>query len=305
MIIGMRALVLLLLVGCADDQLRPVALADYGQRALDGLCDWAVRCKHVPDDATCRRMIDPGQFDVRRAVDAVAAGRLVYDADEAARCVARPEAIGCYDAPFGGDACAHVLVGLVAQGGSCTTNLECADHATCDQATCDAQCCLGTCGAPQPPPIPPSYRALGDPCATTDECDPDAYCDPTNHCAALPAHAGDPCTFGCATGDLYCDVNDLSCHPYARIGEPCSDAAPCSATYATCGANGTCAPRPGAGDPCNSTTARCIPTTYCGAAGVCIPRGTAGDACDGGGECDIACDVPSGSCVAYETCAAP
>ena len=62
---------LLALAACSGDSVAPVPLAELSSGLADAVCEWASRCVHVPDDATCRRLIDPKDYDVCRAQDAV------------------------------------------------------------------------------------------------------------------------------------------------------------------------------------------------------------------------------------------
>ncbi len=300
--------------------LDPVPLDRYGAAAEDALCDWAVACRHVPDDATCRRFIDPKRYDTRRAAESIAAGRLAYDPGAAARCLDTGRRGPC-PSSFDDPSCAQVFVGRVAQGGACTSRLECAAGAECGNLTCAAGCCRGTCGAPAVVPPPPA--PVGASCQTHFDCVAIAYCD-QGTCRELPKNAGDPCLFGCWYGDLTCDVETLTCVQVAGLGEACADR-PCDAAWAYC--DGVCRPRPGAGDACDATGAggpiglgamspvggrglaaapsidvRCIPTTWCDGA-TCQPRGGPGATCTMDPQCDFACDAAAGQCVPYASCA--
>src|SRR5262249_14956846 len=108
----LRPLALLALAACGSAA-STVSLSQYGGTALDSECDWAVRCRYFPDDATCRRVLDPKAFDLRAAEASVAAGRLRYDPEAAARCLDAGRAALCPAAPFADPSCAKVFVGLV------------------------------------------------------------------------------------------------------------------------------------------------------------------------------------------------
>ncbi len=76
---------------------------------------------------------EPGKY--RESVDA---GRIVFDADAAVRCLDAMEAVAC--AEFWSDtgwssACEQVFVGQVANGSACTLDDDCADAAS----SCDAE----------------------------------------------------------------------------------------------------------------------------------------------------------------------
>lgn len=293
-------------LGACDSSVpvEPVPLSDLSARLQDAICRWAVRCRHVPDAVTCRRLLDPKEYDTRRARDAVAAGRLLYDPDAAGRCVADTASAHCLASPFSADACAAMWTGAVPPGGACTSAFECAGGAPCERRVCDAQCCAGTCGAAPPPPEPPpAPAALGEPCSGHDDCGVGAYCDLSRRCAAMPDAPGEPCLIGCAVGDLYCDVVALECRRYAGRGEPCDPdgrtAPPCDPAWAYC--DGVCRDRPAAGQPCDPRERRCVASAWCdGDPGVCRARGGAGAPCERSDQCTVACD--GAHCVAYRRC---
>jgi hypothetical protein len=290
--------------GCGGDDLAPVPLAEFSQRAEDAVCEWAVRCRHVPDDATCRRLIDPKDYDTRRAADAVAAERLGYDAGAAARCIDRTANASCLDSPFSDAACDGMLFGRVAEAGACTSNLECDSGADCESVVCAGQCCTGACGpAPFDPGEPPPRAEIGEACETHLDCVIDAYCETDRVCTAMPDEPGERCLFGCARGDLFCDIDSLTCIAYAARGAPCDAAGaaapPCDPTWSYC--DGVCVDRPGEGDPCDSADRRCIASTWCdGDPGACRARGSVGAACTDAFQCAVTCD--GAVCLEYETC---
>jgi hypothetical protein len=280
------------------------AFSDEAQRAH---CAWAVRCAHVPDDATCYRLLEPKRYDRRRAEDGVAAQRVRYDHVEAGRCLHATAVAACTAAPFTDPSCDRMLEGLVPQGGACTGHGDCADRARCEQARCDGQCCLGTCGAPQGEPAPaPPPSEVGGRCQTHFDCVHEAYCELDGRCHAMPEKVGQRCLFGCAPGDLYCDLKDLECRAYAALGEACDPdrlrAPPCNRAWAVC-KGGVCELRPGLGESCVLHPDSCVVTTRC-KSGVCQPRGEAGEACERSADCAWACDEDAGVCVDYETCGA-
>jgi hypothetical protein len=254
----------------------------------------------VPDDATCRRYIDPKRYDLRRATDGIAAGRLRYDGEAAATCLGAGRDAICSGLPFTDASCARVFVGLVPEGGHCTGAHDCAGGASCD-GPCNAGCCDGTCGAPVTPSPAPVLSPIGGPCTSHPDCVPTAYCERDGTCHALPDAAGEHCLFGCTYGDLYCDVSSETCLAYAAIGAACDAAHPCVPGDSFCGDDGSCHPRPGAGEACDTMARLCVPATTC-QAGVCQPRGTTGAPCAADAECDVACDTAAGVCAAYASC---
>ncbi len=297
-------LALLVLAACGGDSVDPVPLEQLSARSADAVCAWATRCIHVPDDATCRRLIDPKDYDTRRTEDAVAAGRLVYDPDAAGECLARTADASCLATPFADPACDAMLAGVVTQGGACTSAFECADFADCEAVTCSGQCCVGACGAPGfDPGEPPPRTAIGGACDTHLDCVDEAYCEIDGSCTEMPDAPGERCLFGCARGDLYCDIDVFECRAYAARGEACdperASAPPCDPTWSYCA--GECRDRPGEGEACDASDRRCIASTWCdGDPGVCRGRGAAGAVCAAADQCEVTCD--GAVCLEYETC---
>jgi hypothetical protein len=289
--------------GCAQDP-EPVAIAELGAELQESICDWAVRCAHAPDRATCERLLDPKSYDTRRAQDSVAAGRLAYDAAAAGACVAATAGAHCLATPFTDPACDRMFAGLIVEGGACTDGFECADNAQCLDTTCGDQCCSGTCGPPRPlTGQPPELAAIGEPCATHTDCEVGAYCETDGRCTPAPDQEGARCLFGCARGDLYCDVDDLQCKAWAGAGAACDPegvaAPPCDPAWSFC--DGVCRARPGAGEACDDASRFCIASTWCDGS-VCRARGDGGESCLAPDQCTVTCSS-AGECVEYQTCA--
>ena len=282
----------------------PVPLTSFSAKAQEALCDWAVRCRHVPDRPTCRRFLDPKFYDSRRARDGASAGRMIYDAVAAGACLAATAEAFCLETPFSAPPCDRILGGLVPEGGACTANAECEGRARCEDTACGVQCCLGTCGAPVPEQTPPEPSPIGGSCRTHSDCVIEGYCETDGTCTALPDEPGERCLFGCARGDLYCDLDALACRLHAQLGEPCDpegqDAPRCDGAWAIC-RDGVCAPRPGPGEPCTVDPDPCVPTSYCDG-GACTPRGEPGADCADDDHCTWQCDEDAGVCVPYATC---
>jgi hypothetical protein len=287
-------------VSCGEAGVAPVQVEEFGAQAMTALCDWAVRCRHVPDEDTCRRLIDGRAYDVRRAIDTIAAGRALWDPEAAGRCVAETRDGVCPDDPFAHESCGRLLIGLVPRTGACTSSFDCADGAQCAVTSCDEQCCLGTCGAPQPPPEPIVRAPVGEPCEQHLDCVAGAYCELDRRCTAMPGEPGEHCLFGCAWGDLYCDVFTETCKRFAGRGEACDTSTPCDPAWSFC--DGVCRDLPGPGETCDATVRRCAFAAWCGPDSVCVPLGTGGVSCTADEACQIACDESAGACVAYQTC---
>jgi hypothetical protein len=288
--------------GCGGSAADPVPLAELSASTREAVCEWAVRCRHVPDRPTCDRVYDPKPYDTRRAQDAVAAGRLAYDPGAGGECLAQAAGAHCFVVPYSQPVCRQMFTGLVDEGGACTSHFECPRGARCEEAVCEGQCCLGACGAAGTVPEPPERAAVGERCATHFDCVDEAYCETSGVCVLSPEREGERCLFGCGPGDLFCDLETLTCRAYASRGEPCDPegqaAPPCNAAWSFC--DGVCRDRPGAGDPCGDDRV-CVPVSFCHPErGECEPRGGPGAPCAASGECEVACVVDA--CVGYETC---
>jgi hypothetical protein len=284
------------LAGC--DGARSVAFEDYAVEAADAFCAWAVTCRHVPDDATCRRLLDPKRYDTRRAADGIRLGRLGYDGEAAGRCLAAGRAADCPTAAFADPSCDAVFVGLVAPGGVCTGAFDCAGGGECVEPECDAGCCAGSCGPPPPPP--PRRRAVGETCQAHGDCIDTAFCEIDGRCHEVPRNPGDHCLWGCWWGDLYCEGGTETCRVHAALGEACDDHLHrCNPNHSYC--DGVCRSRPGPGEACDAEVRFCVPGTLC-VEGRCRARGAPGDPCSIDDDCDVACDRAAGRCAAYQTC---
>jgi hypothetical protein len=297
-----RRFAALLLFACSGPAAPdPVPIELWGVGAQDALCSWLVACRHVPDDAQCRRNLDPRRYDMRLGIEAVADGRIVYDGVAAARCFEITAGAPCAAFAFSDPTCLRVFQGQVAPGDACFTSRDCADRADCVNRVCDrAQCCAGVCGSPPEPEEPwPEPKQIGESCVTHTDCILDAYCDETRRCVALPDEAGEHCLFGCAWGNLRCDVDTETCVAYQALGAVCADDGECDEAYAYC--DGVCRPIPGPGESCDTARRRCIPTAWCDA-GTCRARGNPGDPCITDEHCTVGCDEIGGLCVDHSRC---
>jgi hypothetical protein len=233
---------------------------------------------------------------------------MTWDAAKAAACVEATREADCAAIPFVDCACGEMIRGRVAAGGACTSSYECDSNAICENPVCGAQCCEGTCG---PPRVDPGCSALelagaGEACDRHADCEIGLYCETDRRCTRLPDEEGERCLFGCATGDLWCDVTSETCIRFAGIGDSCDGSTNrCDDAYAFCQA-GTCVARPGVGEPCDLGVRLCVGELWCdfssGSPGVCAePRGPGGS-CYAPEQCEVACDLGIGMCVGYETC---
>lgn len=130
---------------------------------------------------------------------AIARGTLRYDGANAQACVDALQANGCgFTTSRTPAACDALLVGLVAAGGACSINEECAGDAYCSNATT----CPGTC---QP------RASAGGACASDEACETGLRCSTTSGTCVAPALEGAPCqgTTGTdCTGGTICIGND-------------------------------------------------------------------------------------------------
>ena len=272
--------------------------------APEATCDWAVRCQHVPDRPTCERLLDPKDYETRRAADSIAAGRALYDGAAAARCIAETRDEFCLTSALTAQSCRDAIRGLVEQGEACTSPRECAGDATCAIDACPGQCCVGVCG----PPRDFSFGTVdfGQTCADHADCREGAYCETDRRCTRFPDQEGERCVFGCNRGDLFCDVESLTCMRFAGDGELCDEdgvsAPPCDPAWAVC--DGVCRPRPGVGEACDDQDRLCVPTAICDLeSGVCTTRREHGEPCTSSEQCRDQCDLGTGVCAPYDSCA--
>jgi hypothetical protein len=131
-----------------------------------------------------------------RLTGSIEAGRVVFDAEQAANCVRTLEAITCeaYGASqsvlqIEGLGCDDFLIGQVADGGACALDSDCAQ---------EDRYCAGL--ASNPMGVCTAFPALGADCDLV--CGADAYCSVTTEvCTAKVADGGD-CTYGsqCESG---------------------------------------------------------------------------------------------------------
>lgn len=209
--------------------------------------------------------------------EAVTAGRLGFEPTAAAECLARWVAPDCLPGEERWDTaparlgipahatpyafaldpvsavrswCPCVLRPLLANGGSCVNQAECAGG-SCAGATCGHR---GLCKDAEPPP-PVGGACDARPCAAPDYCGADQRCHERagadRPCeVGLPScrdglvcdggtcvplgREGDPCGAGCARG-FYCDrdlpgQDNWRCRPLLLPGERCSQAGSCTGT---------------------------------------------------------------------------
>jgi hypothetical protein len=307
------ALVLLPLsaiAGCDDDASIP--LADLGAKFAAAECDVGVRCGTFADKASCMASltVDLGQY----AAD-VKAGRMRYDGNAAANCMAAFESAqgsgGCsvtssLSTPQS-MACQSIFTGTVTVGGSCFDSSEC-QSGSCDTSACTgtAACCAGSCVVS----VTPLAADIGMACSTlvSTSCVDGAFCQATTSgngsgiCTAR-LDVGKDCTVfigQCAAGTV-CVPGASVCGKLPAEGAACGGAELCDVENDYCDATtGLCAPRVAPGGAC-PTGAECVAYAHCDAASLtCVANGGAGAACDSTSQClgTLQCSSATGLCTA-------
>ncbi|WP_242343762.1 hypothetical protein [Anaeromyxobacter terrae] len=257
------------LAGCSDPKVDPPA-SPLDTSTIAAFCDSMLSvyagkfqsCYHVTPAAAAAEL----DASYCRAQQAFAdAGRLSYDAAQAARCLAEMQTASCdqlwfWDDP-GAPSCASVFAGHTSSGSACAVSEECAGG-RCTAWTAD---CSGTCVA---------WLAAGEACdADPSGCGPGLACDaaqvPARCAAPIYAGAGQPCgAFGCDVG-LWCDAG--TCRAKTSTGS-CTGGAEACVAGSICMAAGPvdalCVPLVGVGDACG-TTALCGPGSHCATSGRC------------------------------------
>ena len=256
-----------------------------GDVPIDGLmpeiisayCDLLLRCDFGGSDASgirlllgdatrCRDYLGrafESDSEVGPLIDAVNAGRIVYDAAAARACIDTVRS-GCSASLGGADfdgACDDVFSGTIAEGGDCWFDSECAPGLGCDFAsgTCPGACAPGAGG----------FICDTTPCSEDEECFyPDGGTTPRCVTPMLGADAaeGQPC-----------GLVEEGAESVTR--RACAPGLWCTGNASTIG---TCRAPIAAGAPCTSEGDRCVDGHFC-AGGSCravtIVR-TPGGPCD-------------------------
>ncbi len=222
----------------------------------DGICGTVYDCPQpltnalesrlgrFPNKAECVKSVTPlfqGAFE--QQVAAVAEGRMAYDAEAASACLAEIRvADACTFALFGearAPSCELVFVGLVEDGGFCTTNDECAGDARCVE---EGDACFGTCV---------SNLGCGDVTCTQDEYCADAPDSFEVQCYPK-LEEGDACE---ARSDCTLESENVEC-----LTDAFGDDGVCTA-YGTLGVGDYCDYESdfcGAGLECDTDTVECV-----------------------------------------------
>jgi hypothetical protein len=250
-------------------------------------------------------------------------GRIDYARAQAESCDSWIAGATCpqLEESFGTEAatCGALVVGLVANGGTCDASLECANgYCTSDvSATCPGlctafaadgnacsdwvQCASGACDGTTCVADAPGGQ--GQACGYGDlACQSGLYCDASSVCRQRLAAGGD-CSLGdeCAFG-LGCAA-DGTCRTLVGVGADCTSATCGEGLYCSAGSGSTCAAFPGLGESC-AELGFCYDGSHCSSASTCV-AGTVpvGNACDPAS--DLFCVAGAycflGNCVAVPT----
>ncbi len=188
---------------------------------------------------------------------ALAAGRIKFDAAKAAQCLEGLQKTSCpalYQAMTSQPgaavaACAQVLVGQQPAGAACTHVGECAAGAQCVFGAS----CPGKCQA---------WSKVNQPCSAQAPCEPGVATCSGGSCAALASAVGGKCIdYQCAL-PLYCNVATGTCAQLGLADAPCTASGQLCWAGLTCfapaGQSGTCKPLGVKGSACLSH-ANCNP----------------------------------------------
>lgn len=291
----------LTLTACGDDDGIPIE--DLEDEVFSQVCERMVRCGAYVDVASCRAELILADDIVR----GVQSGRILYDPELAAECLAATEGASCDRTTEQNrvqiQACRDALNGTIADGGACFNDQECVSE-DCVVETCTMACCQGVCG----PTI--ALAAIGQSCEASD-CVEGAYCDQNLVCAALlpagsPCDGADSCAYGLICGAAGCtDAPDRgqACPDQvcAGIGDRCDEGTcvglsarggPCSGGFVgfldcqrplVCNDSTlVCEDPPTVGQTCNFS---CAPGAFCNEAGSCEAQRANGAACMSNNEC--------------------
>jgi hypothetical protein len=207
-----------LLTACGDSSL---SSEQFAQEYAAAVCERAGRCGNLAPyqidqcQAAAQERVHPE--DVKRAM---AAGRLVYDAEQAQRCIEGIQHTRCLAEDIDDTvlaACQAALRGTVASGGECSFLFECA---------------AGTCGGKAETTCPstcPEVLSEGDSCSLFrgPPCNANAGLRCSGGMCVRPGDKGASCVdnFGCRSGFVCAGE---ACAPLATEGAGCSADSSCA-----------------------------------------------------------------------------
>lgn len=224
-----------------------IELDDFFGLAEVAFCEWAVQCHAFGVEARCASVMHfENQLNMywltgvgaNEAVptayykEAVELGRLAYDKQAAAACLAYVQTRSCDVARFhetteeeaaGQLACAEVFTGRMGRNGPCLSALECAGTAICGfDPTCVDMCCVGACRVLAEP------LKLGDDCGVGSQvCGSGTYCRFDSNTGmgvcSEPPGVGQPCPDAVCDDDSLCLWNGetQTCVALRPAGKPC------------------------------------------------------------------------------------
>lgn len=278
----MRSLIVLLLLGAchgSQNAVTPVSFDDVDQAYITAQCTYRVRCGLAADMASCAREQYHGLFVPPNAGMAVALGRMVFDPDALAACLAPIANASCAESdrdPRPGFVCkVEVFRASPGQldGAACSNPDECvSQNCVFDPAECPSGCCEGRCQGSTPPATSLPAQ-LGEACMQArwgpDNCVAGTVCSyVSSTCVQVPG-AGEDCirTGGRCQPGLACvwhsDLSGTTCTALPGVGEPCPDLR-CNEVNLVCDpAAHICVTGslPGGPCPCASLTFWCNPQT--------------------------------------------
>lgn len=281
---------LILVLGCTGQSPASLRLEAFQTAAARQVCLSLATCPPGPgpddrvwfdSEAGCLGVSAAmGHFGLDDLARGVAAGRIAYDGTRAAECLATMA--GCdtllaLDSP----ACRATFKGVVAGGGACTQDAECA------AGGCEGTGECARCAA---------VLAEGAACGWSAQCGRDRGCV-GGHCQALGnGTTGEPCApdrnRGMCAADTFCDdtsgFNVAKCAAVGGAGAPCVNGAQC-ATGFYCGA-GTCQIKSAVGNACDAT--RPYPTDACVPGAACVPDASGTGRCEPTVGEGVACTDP-------------
>jgi hypothetical protein len=262
-----------MLTGCSDDTTNnssgnppPAALelSDLSPAVANLFCGLAFSCctpmeqtqmfKDFPSMPKTAEECEPvikTQFDMlvfAGLKEGVDAGRLKFDGVAAKTCLGQSEgqcATFIQGGPFGGMGCETVFVGLVANGGDCAQDNECATaESTCvipqnamlgkcqplpkeGEACPSYQCATGlACGKVNMMDVCIKPGADGQMCSGSQECISE-YCDFTTNICGQPKALGEACVISYDCKDGYCETQAKVCTALKAEGQACMSSDEC------------------------------------------------------------------------------
>lgn len=306
------------------------SLEELPAMLVERICVEVVDClgaatvaQYFGDDSCADRFtagVEDGSFDA--IVTAVEAGRVTYNSDEVAPCLASLEGLGCgfsTTRALSQDACATVFEGSIDLGDPCTVDEECLG-----EAFCAGNSCPGTCTA---------LLGAGGNCDDDDQCQDGLSCGDDGTCFE-PAALDEDCEGGVAPtcGDgLICAGDDTDTMTAGTCKSPddvfvngvgadcdfdtlalCEDGLSCvvSIDSVTMQPSFACEAGVGSGEPCKfGVPTQCPAGEYCDAditqqevEGDCLPLPDVGEPCvdaPGAGigcKAGLICDDADGNC---------